>query len=81
MDTAALPFSPAPHDDEHGPRSIGTPAAPLASLTVRELIARLARTEDQLNLARLQDRSGGPEPVGHLLGEQLEIIRELRRRR
>lgn len=80
MDTRALPFPPAPDADRHATRHIGTPETPLDSLTVRELIARLARTEDQLNLARLQDGAGGSEPVGHLLSEQLEIISELRRR-
>ncbi|WP_346008406.1 hypothetical protein [Janibacter terrae] len=80
MDTRALPFPPARGADRHATRDIGTPATPLDSLTVRELIARLARTEDQLNLARLQDRADGAGQVGHLLAEQRAVIRELRRR-
>lgn len=80
MDTRALPFPPARGADRHATRDIGTPATPLDSLTVRELIARLARTEDQLNLARLQDRADGSGQVPHLLAEQRAVIRELRRR-
>lgn len=53
----------------------------LCMLTVRELIAQLARSEDQLKLARLQQ---GDQQVGsmrQLRDRQAAIIRELRSRR
>lgn len=57
----------------------GADGAGLASLTVRELIERLARTEEQLNLTQL--RGMDHETVPDLTREQERIIRELRRRR
>ncbi|WP_068257666.1 hypothetical protein [Janibacter corallicola] len=79
MDTRALPSSPVPHEDGQDPPQLGAVAPSLEALTVRELIARLARTEDQLNLARLQEGAQG-QSVANLLIEQHRVIRELRRR-
>ncbi|WP_068264995.1 hypothetical protein [Janibacter limosus] len=70
--------------DEPAP-GVRRPTAPasgtdLSMLTVRELIAQLARSEDQLNLARLQ----GEQQAGsmrQLRDRQAAIIQELRSRR
>lgn len=76
------PGGEAPGTDRTGPL-IGQGAArdvALSSLTVRELIEHLARTEDQLNLARLRSVEHDPRAVKGLLRRQDRIVRELRRR-
>lgn len=60
---------------------LGEDDAALARLTVRELIERLARTEEQLNLVRLRNVDRKTRSIAELTRQQHTIIRELRRRR
>ena len=60
---------------------LGEDDAALARLTVRELIERLARTEEQLNLVRLRNVDRKTRSIAELTRHQNTFIRELRRRR
>jgi hypothetical protein len=51
------------------------------ALSVRELIAQLARTEDQIRMTGQFDGGSGPEGLRQLLRQQDQLIAELRRRR
>lgn len=55
--------------------------AALTTLTVRELIERLARTEEELNLVRLRNVDREARSTTDLTRRQHSIIREIRRRR
>lgn len=70
-----------PRRVDQPPRDEGPATDPaLASLTVRELIERLARAEEQLHLARIQGADQDPEARRSLVRRQHQIVRELRRR-
>lgn len=62
-------------------RSGAGDTAILSTLTVRELLARLARTEEQLMLLRLKRIELAPSSLRDLLRDQNRIVAELRRRR